>query len=377
MPRDGSAPPQRRTVCVVGLRGIPAVMGGVESHCEELLPRLAEKLPHLRFVAIGRKRHVRNPLERQYRGVDLVTLPAPRWQGLETLGSSLTGVTYAGRISSSVVHIHALASGLLAPIAKLLGMKVILTIHGADYMRAKWGRLARALLRYGERTGIQYADAVICVAPSLTRSLQERYPERAERILFVPNGAPPLDEADETVDILDRLGLEAGKFVLAVGRIEPGKGFELLIDAFLRSGRPGKLVIVGGAHHERDYASSLMRHRNRRIFFAGEQPRSVLSQLYRAAALFVLPSLHEGLPICALEAGSVGCPLLLSDIPGNRDLQLPSAHYFKSEDVESLSRALQEPDERYAVSPEMFSAFDWEQIATRTAAIYRQVLGRS
>ena len=105
------------------------------------------------------------------------------------------------------------------------------------------------------------------------------------------------------------------------------------------------------------------------------QPRDMLAHLYANAALFVLPSLHEGLPICALEAGSVGCPLLLSDIPGNRDLGLPEHHYFTSGNVESLGKALKVPFERYAVAPAMFSAFDWERISAKTLAIYEEVLG--
>jgi glycosyltransferase involved in cell wall biosynthesis len=253
-------------------------------------------------------------------------------------------------------------------------MKVILTVHGADYQRAKWGCIARAILRLGERLGVRNADAVICVAPSLTKELKKRYPAQAQRIEFVPNGAPPLGASGNEKEVLERFGLAPGNFLLAVGRLEPGKGFELLIDAFRRSGSNHKLVIVGGAQHESAYAAELMKAADDRVVFTGMQPRHVLGHLYRTAALFVLPSLHEGLPICALEAGLAGCPLLLSDIPGNRDLALPDVHYFRSGDVEGLSRALRVPAEHYAVSPAAFSRFDWEKISAKTLAIYSSVM---
>ena len=374
MPRDGGRPVNGRRVCVVGMRGIPGVMGGVESHCEELLPRLAERAPHLDIVAIGRTPYIGRD-GRDFRGVRVVPLWSPSRQSIETLVSSFLGTLYARRSGAEAVHIHAVASGLMAPLAKLLGMKVILTIHGADYQRAKWGRVARTILKLGERLGINSADAVICVAPSLTKRLQAAYPKRAGRIEFVPNGAPPLHAAGDENEVLAQFGLERGKFLLAVGRLEPGKGFELLIDAFRKSGSAHKLVIVGGAHHEADYAAQLMKAADDRVIFAGMQPREVLAHLYSSAALFVLPSLHEGLPICALEAGSFSCPLLLSDIPGNRDLGLSDAHYFASGSVESLTRALRMPAEAYAVSPAMFSAFDWERISTKTLSIYEEVLG--
>lgn len=360
---------------MIGLRGIPGVMGGVESHCEELLPRLAERLPHVRLIAIGRKPYLGNVETKSFRGVDVVSLPSPRRQSFETLVSSFLGIIYARGVGASAVHIHALASGIFAPLAKLLGMKVMLTVHGADYQRAKWGPAARTMLRLGERLGVRCADAVVCVAPTLTKTLQQRYPERADRIRFVPNGAPALAPVTDAAAILDRFGLETGNFVLAVGRVEPGKGFDHLIDAFVRSGRSGKLVIVGGAHHEQDYASALQSRAGGSVVFAGVQPRDVLAHLYATAALFVLPSLHEGLPICALEAGSVGCPVLLSDIRGNRDLALPDGHYFRSGDVESLASALRAPDDHYSVMPEMFKAFDWHRIAGSTATIYDEVIG--
>jgi glycosyltransferase involved in cell wall biosynthesis len=374
VPRDGGRPVRRSIVCVLGMRGIPGVMGGVESHCEELLPRLAERAPRFDIVAIGRKPYIGRH-RRTFRGVRVVPLWSPTRQSIETLVSSFLGTLYARRIGAKAVHIHALASGLTAPLAKLLGMKVIMTIHGADYQRAKWGAVARTILKLGESSGINSADAVICVAPSLTKRLQQVYPQCADKIEFVPNGAPPLRAAGDEAHVLKEFGLERGKFLLAVGRLEPGKGFELLIEAFRKSGSKSKLVIVGGAHHEANYAAELMRAADDKIVFAGMQPREVVAHLYKNAALFVLPSLHEGLPICALEAGSVECPLLLSDIPGNRDLGLPASHYFNSGDVESLRRALDAPPKSYVVKPEMFSTFDWERIAAKTLAIYEEVLG--
>jgi glycosyltransferase involved in cell wall biosynthesis len=374
MPRDAVVPNERPLVCVLGLRGIPGVMGGVESHCEELLPRLALSALHLRFVAIGRKPYL-GRTRKTFQGVTVIPLPAPRRQSVETLVSSFLGVLYARWIGARAVHIHAVASGLVAPLARLMRMKVVLTVHGADYQRAKWGVVARTVLRLGERLGIRNAHAVICVSPSLTRQLQERYPRQAHTITFIPNGAPPLKAAGEEDAVLRRFGVERSSFLLAVGRVEQGKGFELLIDAFQRSGRKGKLIIVGGAHHDSRYESRLMKLAGERVIFSGVLPRDQLVHLYRTAELFVLPSLHEGLSICALEAGLAGCPMLLSDIPGNRDLGLPEIHYFTSGDVKGLSLALQSPAETYAVSRDMFSGFDWEQISAKTLTIYNSLIG--
>ena len=88
-----------------------------------------------------------------------------------------------------------IAEQVLTPLARLLGMKVIFTHHGADYERAKWGSFAKNVLRLGEYLGVRFADTVICVSPSLQKGLQRRYPEWAARFVYLPNGATDLPRA--------------------------------------------------------------------------------------------------------------------------------------------------------------------------------------
>ena len=373
MPRDSAPPKKRALVCVLGLRGIPGVMGGVEAHCEELLPRIAANAPDLEVELIARRPY--SPEPTSVGQVRVTPLFSPRRQSTEAIVSTLLGLIYAKRRGADTVHIHAIGPALLAPLGRALGMKVILTHHGADYDRQKWGFFAKTMLRLGEQVGIRSANAVIVVAPSLGEVLKARFPAHQDKIRYVPNGKTYFPPIAANESILSDLGLKRGNYVLAVGRLVPEKGFHTLIDAIRKSGSKRKLVIVGGAQHESDYSKALLDQASKDVIFAGVQGRAALHELYTNAAMFVLPSTHEGLPICALEAGSLGCPLLLSDIPGNLDIGLPESHYFAAGDVEDLSEALRVPPGRYAVSPEMFSAFDWDQISRNTLAIYNSVIG--
>lgn len=372
MPRDPAPPAKRALVCVLGLRGIPGVMGGVEAHCEELLPRIAANAPDLEVELIARRPYSPDPT--RVGDVRVTPLFSPRRQSTEAIVSTLVGLLYAKRRGADTVHIHAIGPGLLSPLGRMLGMKVILTHHGADYDRQKWGIIAKAMLRLGEQVGVRSAHAVIAVAPSLGEKLKERFPAHADKIRYVPNGKTYFPPVAANESILSSLGLKPRDYVLAVGRLVPEKGFHTLIEAMRKSGSKRKLVIVGGAQHESLYSKALLAQASKDVIFAGVQSRAALHELYANAALFVLPSLHEGLPICALEAGSLGCPVLLSDIPGNRDIGLPESHYFGAGDIDDLSCALQVQAQRYAVSPEMFAAFDWDQISTKTLAIYKAVI---
>ncbi len=112
-------------IYVLGTRGIPDVAGGVETHCERLYPRLASMGMD---VTVVRRRCYVSP-RNEYRGVRLIDVYAPRIKSLEAMCHTLLGVFKAGIDRADVVHLHAVGPSLLAPLARLLGMKVVVTNH--------------------------------------------------------------------------------------------------------------------------------------------------------------------------------------------------------------------------------------------------------
>lgn len=365
-------------IYVTGLRGIPGVMGGIETHCEELLPRIAGREAGVSITVAGRRPYLPGlpAYGAEFRGVKVTATASTRKQSTEAITGTLTAIFAAHRAGADAIHIHAIGPGLLTPLARLLGLRTVVTHHGTDYDRAKWGWFARTMLRLGENLSVYFADRVIAVSPSLAETLKRRFPLRANRIAYVPNGAPSLaSDGEDSNSVLERFGLEPGNYILTVGRLVPEKGADYLIRAYRKSGNPCKLVIAGAADHESGYARALMEEADERVVFTGLQSREVLRHLYENAALFVLPSFHEGLPICALEAAHCGAPMLMSNIPANLDLGLPEAHYFPVGDEAALSKCLQKPYGAFAVDSEAVRArFDWDRIADQTLEIYRMLV---
>ena len=116
-------------ICAIGLRGIPDVMGGIESHCQQLYPRMVEKGDSV--VVIARSPYV------------VVSVWTLKHKFLETFMHTFFAILYARIfVHPDVVHLHAIGPALFTPLARLLGMKVVVTHHGADYDRQKWNRLA-------------------------------------------------------------------------------------------------------------------------------------------------------------------------------------------------------------------------------------------
>ena len=370
---------RRLRIMVLGLRGIIDVQGGIETHARRLYPLLARLGCDVEIV----QRSPYSPRERrrrEWRRLRLTYLWSPRTPGVETAVHTVLGVLYAAIKRPDVLHLHAVGPGLLAPLARLFGLRVVVTHHGADYEREKWGMFAKAVLRTGERLGIAFAHWPIVVSPALKHIVETRYGVDAT---LIPNGAP-LVSPRRTRHTLRRFDLRPKRYVLCVGRLDPGKRQLDLIAAFQIARLPGwKLVIVGDVQESDRYCQELVAQaaRDETIVLTGYQTGPPLHELYTHAGLFVLPSAGEGHPIALLEAAVYELPLLASAISANLALPLPRNRYFPVGDTEALARQLKAvtqgaaalPAERRAVHAAVRAKYSWRKAAEHTRSVYRYV----
>ena len=357
-------------IVVVGTRGIPDIQGGVETHCEELYPRLAA-MGH--DVTVVRRSCYVTPQNKikEYRGVHLKDIYAPRRKSIEAIVHTFLAIIYARWVGADVLHIHAIGPALLTPLARLLGLRVVMTHHGPDYDRQKWNKTAKSVLRWGERMGANYANEVIVISTVIDNILREKY-DRTDAHLIYNGVNKPVPAKNDSY--IRSLGLTPRRYVLAVGRFVEEKGFDLLIKAFARiSDSNCKLVIAGDADHEDHYSVSLKRlAEEHHVVLTGFVRGAKLNELFSHARLFVLPSFHEGLPIVLLEALSYRLPVLVSDIPANRLACLDASDFFVTGNIGSLEEKLScklegETEERhYDLSP-----YNWDYIASQVDSVYR------
>ena len=352
-------------VVVTGTRGIPNVMGGVETCCEELCPRLASR--GVDVTVVRRSGYVHDGLSR-WNGVTVKDIPAPRKKALEAAVHTFRAISFAAREHADIVHINAVGPALLVPYAKLRGLRVVFTHHGPDYEREKWGRAAKCMLKLGERLGVKYADEVTVISDVIRGIVQNRY-GRTQRVHLIHNGVPVPDICSDP-EYFAELGVESGKFILGMSRFVPEKRLHDLVAAC--AGLAGyKLVLAGDTDFEDAYSRKLKAEAQAAGavltgFIRGRKLHSLLSH----AACFVLPSSHEGLPIALLEAMSYGRKVLVSDIPANLEVGLPPANYFACGDVAQLRSRLEVllSDDK-PVSYDM-SAYNWDHIADQYLRVY-------
>ena len=364
-------------IAVVGTRGFPGVQGGVENHCERLYARLAES--GCDITVFTREPYIVSASD-TFKGVKLVPLSCPKSKFLEAIVHTFKSVIMARSLNPDILHVHAIGPSLFVPMARLLGMKVVVTNHGPDYNRKKWSPPAKAFLMFCERMGSTFASEIITIAKNISDDIRRKYGRDST---IIPNGVD-IPKIADTENALETFNLKKNKYILAVGRFVPEKGFDDLIDAFSRGNFTGwKLVIVGDSDHEDKYSRQLKTnarmHSN--IVLTGFITGLPLHELYSHAGLFVLPSYHEGLPIVMLEAMSYGLSCLASDIPANKNIELAEDRFFKAGNVKALSEKIKKfinkpwDEEDRKLQIEMIAEeYNWHKIANETLKVYKQVL---
>ena len=376
-------------IVVAGTRGIPGIQGGVETVCEQLYPLLGRQGFDITVI---RRSHYADTVAQargltEWNGVRLVDIPAPHRKSLEAIVHTFSAVIKARRLGADILHIHAVGPAIMVPLARLLGLKVVMTNHGPDYDRAKWGGMARRVLRLGERLGSRWANAVIAISPHIAGIILDNYRREA---IVIPNGVPeaviPAD-ADSQLSALSPQ-LKPRRYILAVGRFVPEKGFHLLIRAFSRLyaehriGPDTHLVIAGDADHPSEYSRSLktLAAETPGVVLTGFIKGAPLQSLLSRAALFAMPSSHEGLPIALLEAMSYGLDVATSDIPSCLIPELDDADHFHldmTDDATSIANLadLLAAKLAHPATPRAYdmTRYSWPAVAQATADLYRSL----
>lgn len=365
-------------IVVIGTRGIPNIQGGVETHCEELYPRLVAM--GCDVTLIRRSCYVTDDNRiSEYKGVKIIDVYAPRRKSTEAFVHTILALMKARKLKPDIVHIHAIGPALCTRFAKMMGMKVVSTNHGPDYNRQKWGRFAKAALRKGERIQARHSDHIIAISHVIVDILKKHH-NRFVDVSIIYNGVNEPVKSTRT-DYIESLGLEKGKYVITMGRFVPEKRFDWLIEAFQRVRFNGyKLVLVGDSDHNDQYSVQLkkMARENDNVVLTGFIKGEKLNQIMTNAALFVLPSTHEGLPISLLEAMSYNLDVLVSDIPANRLPELESDNFFTVDSITELTQGLSRKMNNLMHNRQYdLSNYNWDNIAKQTLEVYNNLLSKN
>ena len=369
-------------IAMFGHKRIPSREGGVEIVVGALSSRMAE-LGH-EVVCYNRGGHHVGGAEfdgekaNSWSGVRLRTVPTLDRKGLAAVSSSFFAAVCASFGRAQVVHIHAEGPAFMCWLPRLLGKRVVVTVHGLDWQREKWkGGFGAKYIRMGEKMAVRYAHEIIVLSRNVQQYFLDTY---GRETIWIPNGVVRPENVPAR-EITASWGLEKDGYILFLGRLVPEKGVHYLIEAFRHVKTKKKLVIAGGASDSDEYARGLreLAAEDDRVQFTGFVQGRPLEELYSNAFVYVLPSDVEGMPLSLLEAMSYGCCCVVSDIPECAEVVEDRAVLFEKGNVPALTDALQrlcdDPDRaagfKSAAGDFICRKYDWDDVTRKTLELYR------
>lgn len=371
-------------IAMIGHKRIPSREGGVEIVVEALAVRMAA-MGH-KVVAYNRYGHHVSGKKydeeygrrdrKYYKGIRVRIIFTFKSSKLNAIVYSFLATLRALFIPYDVLHYHAEGPCAMLWLPKLFGKRVVATIHGLDWQRAKWGRFASFVIKFGEKMAAKYADEVIVLSENVQRYFKDTY---GRDTVFIPNGIERPEQKPAEL-ITEKFGLQENGYFLFLARIVPEKGLHYLIEAFQGLDTDKKLVIAGGNSHSVDYMEKIqsMAAADERIVMTDFVQGQVLAELYSSAYAFVLPSDVEGMALGLLEAMSYGNCCLVSDICENTEVVEDKAVTFQKGNVndlrEKLKYLLEHPEivENYKRESCDFicGKYNWDDVVERTLQRY-------
>lgn len=372
-------------IAVIGHKRIPSREGGIEIVVGELSSRMASRgnkvvVYNRKSEHIAGKGYNADNSLKQWKGVDIKWVPTPNSAKLNAIVYSALATARAVFRKYDIIHFHAEGPAAMVLLAKLFKKKTVVTVHGLDWQRSKWGGFATKFLKFGEKTAAKYADEIIVLSENVKNYFKSTYNRDTN---YIPNGIERPDLASASI-IGEKYSLKKDGYILYLGRVVPEKGIHYLIEAYNSLNTSMPLVIAGGASHTVEYENQIHETAkgNKNIIFTGFVQGAELAELYSNAYIYCLPSDLEGMPISLLEAMSYGNCCLTSNIDECTEVCVNNAVYFEKGNAADLRDKLD-----YLIkNPQIVSSYkekardyicnkyNWDDVCDKTLQLYKNII---
>lgn len=315
---------------------------------------------------------------KEYKGVKIITIPTINKKGIDAFLYSLFASVRALFGNYDILHYHAEGSCAMLWLPHMFHKRIIVTIHGLDWQRSKWGGFATKYIKHGEKCAVKYANEIIVLSENVKKYFKEKYDRET---IFIPNGIerPTIRKANI---IKNKYNLDKDDYILFLARIVPEKGLDDILDAYEKIKTDKKLVIAGGASHTNDYLEHIKERvkNNKNIIMTGFVQGEELDELYSNAYIYCLPSHIEGMPLSLLEAMSYKNCCLASDIDECKEVLEENGITFRKSDCEDLKIKLEdlikdkEKVKKYKDSAQEFilNKYNWDYVVEKTLKLYKK-----
>lgn len=365
-------------IAIIGIKAIPARFGGFETAVDELSRGLVRQGHQVR---VYNRSGMSDWSESSYEGVSLVTLPTLKSKNLSTIFHAFLCTLHVLFHQTDIVHYFTTGVTVWAPLVRLFGMKVVCSVDGTDWQRAKWGRFARWYLRLSEKFAVQFCHGLISDSQEVMNYYRQNYGVQSSCILYGMR-----EQRSKNSDVLQRFELTAREYILFVGRLVPENNVHHLIHAFEETITKYKLVIVGDDPWEKEYVRALKSTRDPRVVFTGGVYGDGYAQLQQNAYIFVLPDEVGGTHPALVEAMGYGNCVLVNDTPSNLEVISDAGFHYRGTDGDAdlkqkMQQLLDAPERvaqyRVRARERAEAHFRWSEVVQQHLKLYQQVVKKA
>ncbi len=330
-------------IALLGTRGVPASYSGFETCVEQLGKRLVQRGHEVTVYC--RSHHITYPGD-DYLGMRLVKLPTIANKYLDTIVHSFLSSLHALPQRYDIALYFIAGNSPVAWIPRLVGTKTLLNVDGLDWKREKWPTFARKYIQFAEFLATKLPNAYLTDSRVVQAYYQDRFHSTPP---YIPYGSEVISRPPG--EFLARYGLEAGRYILFVGRLVPENCAHHLVDAFRQLDTDMKCVIVGSAAYAESYIASLHARAagDPRIIFTGYVFGEGYQELGANATIFIESSGVGGTHPALIEAMAFGSCVVVHNTPENLEtIGAAGFAYDGQAGADSLrsvlQRLLNEPD---------------------------------
>ncbi|MDR4514993.1 DUF1972 domain-containing protein [Nitrosomonas sp.] len=361
----------KKTLRILGTRGIPAQHGGFETFAEHLALFLTKN--GWAVTVYCQDEGEGTVCEDEWQGIRLIRFPIKNKGAFGTINFDWKTTLHAARFKDGILTLG-YNTAIFGIIFRLRQLKNIINMDGLEWRREKWSLGAKLWLYLNERIGCWVGNHLVADHPEIEKHLATRVP--SDKITMIPYGAPSVDNADP--ELLVPYGLHPQQYAIVIARPEPENSILEIVSAFSRQKRGKTLVVLGDFNKANpEYRSKVFAAAGEEVLFPGAvYDQQLVKALRFNACLYIHGHQVGGTNPSLVEALGAGMAILAHNNRYNRWVA-DSDNYFFS-DTNECAQALDSLLENKAILQSLqqknrqrhLTRFTWESILAQ----YEQLL---
>ena len=358
-------------IAIIGTRGIPAKYGGFETFAEELSVRLAEF--GVNMTVFCDKDSFNSS---KYKNVNLVFVTCTKTQNpiLYYLKSIIIALKHY-----DIIYVTGTGGSFFYIFNIFFNKKIITNNDGIEYNRAKWNSIKKAYIYLSEFLAVKLSNYIIADSNGIYDYLTKKYPRAKNKIKVIEYGSY-INDQECDINILSKYKLVYEGYYLIVARLEPENNIDIIINGFINSNSPHRLIVIGTIL-QNEYNKALLKTDNSRVvFLGGIYDKIELKNIRKGCLAYFHGHSAGGTNPSLLEAMANSNYIFAHDNVFNREVTSNLADYFiNPEDVKNIVDSFEKKndDETNGVKKQMLNRiknyYNWERISSEYEKFFDEV----